>query len=90
MYDIKTGKWLTGISCIDEDNAIQILNNEAMEMYETLYSFNTENQGCQFNSDRFIQIKPQLHSIVQSIISRLSVINDGSFIVIDNATQTLI
>lgn len=87
--DIKTGKWSTGIPCIDEDKAIQLLNDEAEKMYGTLYSFNDGAQGCQFDNDRFIQIKAQLLSIVQTIIARLYVINDGTFTVIDKATQTL-
>ncbi len=89
-FDIKTSKWSTGIACIDEDKAIQILNDEAERMYEALYVFNAETKGCQFNNDGFDQIKAQLLSIVQTIISRLSAINDGSFVVVDKATQTLI
>ena len=88
--DVKTGRWTTGVPCIDEDKAIQILNDEAERMYESLYAFNAETKGCQFNNDRFVQIKTQLLSIVQTLISRLSSINDGSFVVIDKATQTLI
>ncbi len=87
--DIKTGKWSTGIPCVDEDKAIQLLNDEAEKMYGALYSFDDEAHGCQFDNDRFAQIKAQLLSIVQTIIARLYVINDGTFTVIDKATQTL-
>ena len=87
--DIKTGKWSTGIPCIDEDETIQLLNDEAGKMYGALYSFEDGAHGCQFDNDRFIQIKAELLSIVQTIISRLSAINDGTFVVVDKATQTL-
>ena len=87
--NVKTGELTTGISVIDNDKAIQILNDEAEKMYESLYSFNSENNGFQFNNDKFHQIKSQLLSIVQTIINRLSAINDGSFTVIDKATKML-
>jgi len=88
-FNAKTGEWSTGIPCIDNDKAIQLLNDEAEKMYESLYSFAPGTQGCQFNRDRFEQIKPPLLSIVQTIVDRLSVINDGSYIVVDKATKNL-
>ena len=59
-------------------------------MYESLYSFNNDNSGCQFNNDKYSQIKSQLLSIVQTIIERLAVINDGTFVVVDKATKSLL
>ena len=87
--DVKTGEWSTGIPCIDEDKAIQLLNDEAEKMYGSLFLFNDGTDGCRFDEDRFIQIKPELLSIVQTIIDRLSLINDGTYVVIDKATEVL-
>ena len=87
--NIKTGELTTGIPCIDDDKALQVLNDEARKIYESLYSFDGDNSGCQFDNAKFFQIKAQLLSIVQTIIARLETINDGSFVVIDKATETL-
>ena len=84
ILNVKTGEWTTGISCIDNDKAIQVLNDEAEKMYESLYSFDNNDGGCHFNNDRFSQIKTQLLSIVQTIIERLSAINDGTFVVVED------
>ena len=88
-FNANTGEWSTGILCIDNDKAIQLLNDEAERMYEFLYSFTPGTQGCQFNRDRFEQIKPQLLSIVQNMVDHLFAINDGSYIVVDKATKIL-
>ncbi len=88
--NVKTGEWTTGIPSIDNDKALQVLNDEAEKMYESLYSFNDDDSGCQFNNDKFIQIKAQLLSIVQTIIERLAALNDGTFVVIDKATKSLL
>ncbi len=89
-FNVKTGEWTTGIPCVDDDKALQVLNDEAGKMYESLYSFNTGGRGCQFDYDKYIQIKKQLLSIVQTIIDRLEAINDGTFVVADKATKSLL
>ena len=88
-FDIETGEWTTGITCVDNDAAIQILNAEAGKMYESLYSFDSYGKGCVFNSEKFNQIKSSLKAIVETIVDRLSTINDGSYVVIDRATTML-
>ena len=89
MFDVNTGEWSTGIPCIDNDKAVQALNDEAEMMYESLYSFDSCKGGCRFDEERFEQIKGQLLSIVQTLINRLSAINDGSYIIKDNASKIL-
>ncbi len=88
--DLKTGEWSTGIERIDNDKAIQTLNDEAERMYESLFSFEPGDNGCKFNENNFEQIKGQLLSLVQTIISRLKSINDGSYTIVDNATASLL
>ena len=87
-FDVISGEWSTGIPLIDHDQTIKVLNNEASKLYTSLYEF--DNGGCVFNQNKFMEIKKELLSLVQAIIYRLSVINDGSFVVIDNATELLI
>ncbi len=85
--NVKTGKWSTGISCIDNDSFIQSLNDKAAMIYESLYSFDTE---CVFDNEEFDRVKGQLLDLVQKIISHLDEINDGSFVVIDKASDMLL
>lgn len=89
-FNVKTGEWATGVPCIDNDKTLQALNDEAQKMFESLYSFNNKDGECQFNNDRFTQIKAQLLSIAQTIIDRLADINDGTFVVVDKATKSLL
>ena len=88
-FDITTGEWKTGINCIDQDKALQLLNDEAERMYSALYSFDDDNP-CQFDEDKFNIIKGQLLSIIQTIILRLNAIQDGSFYISDEASKELI
>ncbi len=88
--DVKTGKWATGIPSIDNDKAIQVLDSEAGKMYESLYSFGTDDNACSFDDSRFDQMKASLLSLVQTMLSRLAELNDGSFIVVDKATKMLV
>ncbi len=86
--NIKTGKHCTGIDIIDNDLKIEELNDEFIKKYACLYVFEAP-EGCRFDSKGFEEIKPELLSIIQSIITRLGIINDGSFVVIDEATTEL-
>ena len=72
------GELITGIPCIDNDKAVQTLNDEAERMYDSLYSFDSSN-SCVFNNEKFYQIKSQLLSLVQTLIVRLNTLNDGTF-----------
>ena len=83
-----TGELDTGVPCVDEDKALQVLNDEAQRMYNSLYSFDAEN-ACQFDEESFIKFKKPLLSIVQTIIMRLEMINDGSFSITDEASDEL-
>ena len=87
-FDIATGEWKTGVNCIDQDKALQLLNDEAERMYSSLYSFGTDTP-CQFDEEKFNIIKGQLLSIIQTIILRLNAIQDGSFYISDEASMEL-
>ncbi len=84
--DLNTGHWYTGIEKIDNDETLQSLNDEAEKMYESLYSFDGR---YKFDDNKYSEIKDQLLSIVQTIKDRLSLLNDGSFEIVDNATKQL-
>ena len=42
MIDLNTGKWSTGISVIDNDMALSVLDEEAEKEYTSLYSFDND------------------------------------------------
>lgn len=86
-FDIVTGEWSTGIKIIDEDTALQVLNDKAESLYSSLYSF--EN-GFLFDEKGFESIKPALLSLIQTILMRLNEINDGSYVVNDEEVSELL
>ncbi|MCR4617271.1 MAG: hypothetical protein K5669_03660, partial [Lachnospiraceae bacterium] len=61
----------------------QALNNEAQKLYSSLYSFDKEVGACEFDLDMLEIIRPALQSLTEGLINRLSVINDGTFEIID-------
>lgn len=87
-FDVTTGEWSTGIDIIDNDAALQILNNEAERIYTSLYVID-DNNKCTFRSDLFEAQKSVLLSIIQTIIARLNELNNGAYIVIDEETKNL-
>ncbi len=88
-FDAETQTWSTGIDIVDNDKAIEVLNDEAAKMYESLFSFDSNTSGCVFDKAKFESTKSSLLSIVQTLLARLSMLNDGSFTVVDKATPFL-
>lgn len=88
-YSVARGKFVTGITVVDEDITIQTLNDKAQELYSSLYKFDVNDKACSFDKEKFVMIKPQLYGLLQTIIYRLKQINDGSFLVRDEATGNL-
>lgn len=81
-------EWKTGISLVDNDEVIKTLDKSACDIYSSLYRFNEET-SCEFDNEKYEIYKPALLSITHSIIDRLNQINDGSFYVDDQATESL-
>ena len=87
-YDITTGEWSTGIGIIDNDKALSVLNDEAKKEYSSLYSFD-EDGVLNFDSQSFEKKKNNLLSLVQTIILRMNNLNDGTFAIVDEVSETL-
>lgn len=87
-FDVRTGKWSTGIDVIDNDKALAILNEEAEKEYAALYSFD-ENGLPHFNNKAYEANKHELLSLVQTIVLRVNSLNDGTYKVIDEETEQL-
>ena len=88
-FDSKTGQWRTGIKKVDEDKALQVLNDEAESIYTSLYSFDADGVPCSFDTVRFEAVKGELLSMVETILLRLKEINNGDFEIIDEETDRL-
>lgn len=87
-YDLSTKEWSTGIKVVDDDKALNVLNDEAEKEYSSLYSFD-EDGLPRFDYDLYENKKKELLSLIQTIILRLNEINDGSYTVIDEETKNL-
>ena len=66
---------------IDSDEELQILNEEAKQLYDSCYSFDDGNEACKFDEEKYKQNYTQMISIIEKIMARLDIINDGSFCV---------
>ena len=87
QYDIDTGKWSTGIEVIDDDKALNILNEEAQKEYSALYSF--KDGLLVFDDEAYKKKKRELLSLIQTIVLRVNSLNDGTYEVIDEETPKL-
>ncbi len=88
-FDRETGEFYTGIPIVDNDKALEVLNEEASREYSSLYHYDDDNRYI-FDEDAFEQKKEDLLSLLNAIISRLNDINDGSFVIIDEETEKLV
>ena len=87
--NVNTNEWSTGISVIDNDKALSVLDAAANEEYNSLYKFQPNGEYT-FDKSLFEQKKPVLLSLIQAIIQRASSLNDGTFKIIDEETQNLL
>ncbi len=87
-FDVATGTWSTGITVVDNDKALAVLNDAAQAEYASLYSFNANGKFC-FHQEMFEEKRQSLLSLVQTIVLRANAINDGSYTVIDEETPRL-
>lgn len=86
IYNPVTREWSTGINIIDKDNALNILNDEAEREYSSLYKF--DDYGIpHFDNAAYQDRKKTLLSKISEIIARANLINDGSFIINDLASE---
>ena len=83
-----TGEWSTGIAVIDEDKALQLLDAEASRIYSSFYSFD-EKEACTFDQAAYDAHRGELLSLIQTIILRLTILNDGSYCILDEETGRL-
>ena len=83
------GESVTGIEIIDNDAAIQTLNDKAEEIYSSFYHFDEGDEACTFDEKGFEKAKPQLLSLIETMIKRLEDISDGTYTIRDEESERL-
>ncbi len=87
MSDVETGKPMTGIDIIDEDESLRKINFAISNLYSGYYEFDSHGQSCWFNKEQEKKDKHKMLSLLKKLVDRLNEINDGSYIVIDYETE---
>lgn len=77
-------------SYVEENEELMNLDNEFMELYSSCYLFDDDDLPVKFDNQLLIKHKYKLLEIIKRIKEILSVLNDGSFEIIDTLTDTLI
>ncbi len=89
ISDVETGKPMTGIDIIDNDEQIRVLNFEIQNAYDSYYEFDSHDQACWFNEEQERKDKERMLELFAKLNSRLDEINDGTFIVDDRETPRI-
>lgn len=76
----------TGLSVIDNDEALQVLDDQICELYSSYYEFDSHDQPCWFNEEKEKADKPRMLELLRKLNARIAELNDGSFVVDDQET----
>ena len=74
---------------IEEDEELQMLNEQAADIYAGYYEFNSHDMPCWFNYEKEKEEKEIMLDLITRIVARLNEINDGSFVVEDYVSEYL-
>lgn len=74
---------------IEQDCILTTLNENARQLFDPYYEFDSHDEPCWFNSDKEKADKDIMLDLIAKIVSRLNEINDGSFVVEDLETERL-
>lgn len=80
------GELRTGIPAIDNDEALQALNDQICELYSSYYEFDSHDLPCWFNEEKEKADKPRMLELLGKLNARIAELNDGSFVVDDQET----
>lgn len=89
LSDAETGEPITGIGVIDTDPIIKELNYKCSELYNSYYEFDSHDEACWFNSEKEKADRDIMLDWISQLVSRLSELNDGSFVIEDLETERL-
>lgn len=79
ISDQETGEPITGISIIDSNKEIALLNKKISDLYSSYYELNTKESACVFNNDKFLADKDKMLKMLSDLKILLEKINDGSY-----------
>ena len=71
---------------IDNDAALQDLDDQICELYSSYYEFDSHVQFCWFNEEQEKADKPLMLELLGRLNARIAELNDGSFVVDDQET----
>ncbi len=80
------GETRTSIPGIDNDAALQVLDDQICELYLSYYEFDLHDQACWFNEEQEKTDKPLMLELLGKLNARIAELNDGSFVVDDQET----
>lgn len=80
------GEACTGIPAIDNDEALQALDDQICELHSSYYEFDSHDQACWFNEEQEKADKPIMLELLGRLNARIAELNDGSFVVDDRET----
>lgn len=80
------GETRTGIPVIDNDAALQALNDQIGELYDSYFEFDSPDQACWFNEEQEKADKPLMLELLGKLNARIAELNDGPFVVDDQET----
>jgi hypothetical protein len=86
ISDVETGKPMTGIEIVDNDEQLRLINYEIQDLFDSYYEFDSHDQACWFDEERERADKPRMLELLAKLNARLAEINDGSFVVDDRET----
>lgn len=88
VYDVESNTLCTGVKVIDSDKNLEKINQEIQDEYSSLYEFDN-GEAVTFDTELAKKRKHDLQKKVQGLLNYLEKINDGSFVVVDHATEYL-
>ncbi len=77
------GELRTGIPTIDNDEALQTLNDQICELYSSCYEFDLHDQPRWFNEEKEKADKPCMLELLGKLNARIAALSDGSFVADD-------
>ncbi len=86
ISDVETGKPMTGIEIMNNDEQLRLINYEIQDLFDSYYEFDSHDQACWFDEERERADKPRMLELLAKLNARLAEINDGSFVVDDRET----
>lgn len=89
FFDEETGMESTGVTVVDRDFEINELNQTIQDLYSSYFRFDVSGNQSNFDVEQEILDKGKLLGLLAALNRRLSEINDGSFVVLDEETPRL-